>query len=116
MRGFLGYEPAMSQAAWNNRQCPTVYTVFACLLQQKNLWAKIDRYGFMRPTKGVINLHGEKVDMPYWKWAKKWMNRSSPSLSSFLSSPLSLSSWLALNLVHFLGFHCIPGFTHYLTE
>jgi len=45
-RGFLGYEPGISLAAWNNRQNPTVYEAFSRIWGRRDLWVKLDRYGW----------------------------------------------------------------------
>jgi len=112
MRGFLGYDPAITQAPWNNRQHPELYSVFANILQQKNLWAKVDRYGFMRPTRDIIGPDGEKVDMPSWRTDDRFVHwDQNPWLEPDfcrVQGVLALSDHTANSG----GFHCIPGFTH----
>jgi len=76
-RGFLGYNIAQSQAAWNIRQNPSVYKAFAGILGKKWLRVKMDRYGLMRPTKvRVPDANGELVveDHPEWKTEERWVH------------------------------------------
>lgn len=64
--GILGYPPVFTKQSFINRQNPKIYSVFSHLLQRKDLWVSIDRYGFFRPTKGVM-INGKKVDRIDWK-------------------------------------------------
>jgi hypothetical protein len=64
--GILGYLPVFTKQSFMNRQNPKIYSVFSHLLQRKDLWVSIDRYGFFRPTKGVM-INGTKVDKKAWK-------------------------------------------------
>jgi len=80
MRGFLGYKIALSQAAWNIRQHPSLYRAFVTVLENEKLKMKLDRYGLMRPTKVRVPKEGgssgefEVVDHPEWKTEERWVH------------------------------------------
>jgi hypothetical protein len=59
-KGFVGYMPAIGEGAVKIRQSETVQNVFARLLHRKDLYAKLDRFGLMRPTKGRPHFKTEK--------------------------------------------------------
>lgn len=48
-RGFLGFEPAWTQIAWDNRFA--LYPTYCELFNRSDLVVKLDRYGLMRPTR-----------------------------------------------------------------
>eukprot|EP01121_Diplochlamys_sp_Union-15-3_P006178 TRINITY_DN16687_c0_g1_i1.p1 TRINITY_DN16687_c0_g1~~TRINITY_DN16687_c0_g1_i1.p1 ORF type:complete len:356 (-),score=52.97 TRINITY_DN16687_c0_g1_i1:62-1129(-) len=48
--------------AWENRQNPNIYNVFANLFKDKKLWVSIDRYGIMRPTKLLSTSKVDNID------------------------------------------------------
>jgi len=112
-RGFLGYEMAQSQAAWNNRQLPSVYQAFCAIFQQKNLWVKLDRYGFMRPTRGLVSTPKNTVDKVEWETERNWVHwDQNPWMEPEFCRVQSLFT-LTDHTTTSGGFHCIPGFTHY---
>jgi hypothetical protein len=63
---------------WENRQHPNVVKLFQTLLKQEDLWVKYDRYGMMRPTKGIVfkssNDDGSVIleDKPEWRSKPNW--------------------------------------------
>lgn len=111
-KGFLGYNVALSQASWNNRQYPNVYKSFCAIFKQKNLWVKLDRYGFMRPTRGLIS-GNTTVDKVVWETDRNWVHwDQNPWLEPEFCRVQALLT-LTNHTLTSGGFHCIPGFTHY---
>eukprot|EP00051_Salpingoeca_urceolata_P023764 m.408878 g.408878 ORF g.408878 m.408878 type:complete len:362 (-) comp20150_c5_seq3:736-1821(-) len=110
-KGFVGFEPAVSQGAFNVRQSPGLHRVFSNLLGTKALWAKFDRYGLMRPTKGIkCDKPGKTKDHPDWAtetgfvhWDQNpWFEPNFARVQGVLAiTEHTLTSG---------GFHCIPLF------
>lgn len=114
-RGFLGYYPAVSDSAWQNRQHPNMLKAFRAIYGRQDLWAKVDRFGFMRPTRGLIDSSGQIVDKPDWETERSWIHFDlnpwmEPDFCR-VQGVLALSDHTATSG----GFHCIPGFPPYLT-
>jgi len=111
-KGFLGYDVGLSQAAWNNRQHPDVYKAFCTIFKQKDLWAKMDRFGFMRPTRDLLS-NDTKVNKVEWETDRNWVHwDQNPWIEPKfcrVQALITLSDHTATSG----GFHCIPGFTHY---
>jgi hypothetical protein len=67
-----------TKMCWENRQHPNVIKLFQTLLKQEDLWVKFDRYGMMRPTKGIAfktNHDDGSVtieDKPEWRSKSNW--------------------------------------------
>ena len=64
---------------WENRQHPNVVRLFQIILQREDLWVKFDRYGMMRPTKGIPMKQNKDdpesiilVDRPQWQSKSNW--------------------------------------------
>jgi len=111
-RGFLGYTVGLSQAAWNNRQNPDVYKAFSAIFKQNDLWVKMDRFGFMRPTRG-LHLEDTTIDKVDWETERNWVHwDQNPWLEPEFCRIQSLIT-LSNHTTTSGGFHCIPGFTHY---
>jgi len=109
---FLGSNLAVSPAAWNNRQNPNIYKAFCAIFKQKDLWVKLDRYGFMRPTRQLIS--GDKtVDKIDWETSHNWVHwDQNPWLEpEFCRIQAIIAITDQTNISG--GFHCIPGFTHH---
>lgn len=65
--------------SWQNRQHPNVVRLFQLILGRDDLWVKFDRYGMMRPTKGIgfkmiENGVSQTVfqDRPAWQSKSNW--------------------------------------------
>jgi len=86
---FFGLEITSSKQAFLNRQNPNFYNLCKTLIGTENLWASLDRYGIMRPTRGVatgkftnpVVLRGVAVDpalptrdYPEWKTVSQWLH------------------------------------------
>ncbi len=67
----------MTKMCWENRQHPNVVKLFQTL-KREDLWVKFDRYGMMRPTKGIAfksnNGDGSVIfeDRPEWRSKPNW--------------------------------------------
>jgi len=90
--GILGDRVASGKCAFQNRQNPNVYKAFSLVYKRKDLWASLDRYGIMRPTKNVplaalpdkakartsaqltADTKIEVKDYPEWKTAEAWLH------------------------------------------
>ena len=46
-------EVTVREQGWKNRENKNIHKIFSLLLDRKDLWVSIDRYGIMRPTKNV---------------------------------------------------------------
>lgn len=63
---------------WENRQHPNIVKLFQLVLKRDDLWVKFDRYGMMRPTKGIAfkNDNGDGSvtleDKPEWRSKPNW--------------------------------------------
>lgn len=44
---------ALGRQCWMNRQNPNVYKAFCSILETKELYSSVDRFGILRPTKSV---------------------------------------------------------------
>eukprot|EP01117_Protostelium_nocturnum_P008659 TRINITY_DN3109_c0_g1_i5.p1 TRINITY_DN3109_c0_g1~~TRINITY_DN3109_c0_g1_i5.p1 ORF type:complete len:324 (-),score=118.90 TRINITY_DN3109_c0_g1_i5:56-934(-) len=51
--GILGQGEAIGKMAWKNRQNVNLYKVYSTLMKNEKLWVSVDRWGVMRPTKGI---------------------------------------------------------------
>ena len=113
-KGFLGSRTGADEiCVWQNRQNLNVIRPFEILLGTDQLILNLDRYGVMRPTKGIKLLDGQIVDRPEWKTVASWLHCTllvvtflscfyDPHCFSFslsLSLSLFLSLSLSLNLV-----------------
>jgi len=87
--GILGDLPCSSKQAWRNRQNPKLYRAFSTIMNTKELWVSIDRFGIMRPTENVPigKLKEEKIrkdvkdsngleckSMKDWKTVPLWLH------------------------------------------
>jgi len=79
--GILGNEPTFKKVSWEIRQNPRVYQPFADIMGIKELWASIDRYGIMRPTRNVPTKKIEdgkeiikREDRLEWKTFSSWLH------------------------------------------
>jgi len=74
--GMFPESESFELVACENRQNPNVYNVFKNVLGQEALWASIDRFGVLRPTKGIIFPPGShsKIDKPNWKTVESWLH------------------------------------------
>jgi len=108
----LGSNLALSPAAWNNRQNPNIYKSFCAIFKQKDLWVKLDRYGFMRPTRQLIS-GDNTVDQIDWETSHNWVHwDQNPWLEpEFCRIQAIIAITDQTNTSG--GFHCIPGFTHH---
>jgi len=108
-RGFLGFDQAVSTDAFHNIQSPAMHEAYAKVFNQQNLWAKMDRYGVMRPTKGIISGE-EKIDKPDWKTESNWIHWDQNPWDE--PDFCRIQGLLALtnHTKESGGFHCIPGF------
>jgi len=111
-KGFLGNTVAFTPAAWNNRQNPNIYKAFSIIFKQKDLWVKLDRFGFMRPTRQLID--GDKtVDHRDWETSRNWVHwDQNPWIEPEfcrIQAIIAITDHTATSG----GFHCIPGFTHH---
>jgi hypothetical protein len=77
--GFISHMSDVStKMCWENRQHPNVVRLFQLLLQRNDLWVKYDRYGMMRPTKGIAMKQNDSeqslilVDRPEWQSQSNW--------------------------------------------
>ena len=76
--GFISHmSDVATRMCWENRQHPNIVRLFQILLQQDDLWVKLDRYGFMRPTKGIPfkNKDNNSItieDRPEWRSKPNW--------------------------------------------
>jgi hypothetical protein len=67
-----------TKMCWENRQHPNIVKLFQILLERDDLWVKYDRYGMMRPTKGIAfkKDHGDGSvileDRPEWRSKPNW--------------------------------------------
>lgn len=113
-RGFLGYYPSVSNSAWNNRQSPNLVKAFSTIYGRQDLWVKIDRFGFMRPTRGLIKEENKTMDMPEWETERQWihwdLNPWEEEEFCRVQGVLALTDHTETSG----GFHCVPGFPPYL--
>ena len=72
--GIIGNGVCFGKAAWDNRQAEGIYKAHSIILGTDDLLVSCDRYGFMRPTKGITLASGELVDKPDWKTKEKWVH------------------------------------------
>ena len=72
--GLLGTDSSFTKMSWENRTNEAVYNAFCNILENKDLWCSVDRYGLMKPTKNIKLLDGSKVDKPEWKTTEKWLH------------------------------------------
>jgi len=78
--GILGHGPAFKNVSWEIRQNPRVYQPFADVMGIKELWASVDRYGVMRPTRNVPTEkieEGKEIireDRLDWKTVSNWLH------------------------------------------
>lgn len=111
--GFLGFDAAVEQAAFDVRQYPPLVAVFAALFGERELWCKIDRFGIMRPTEGIAQSASDpdvRVDRPAWKTASGFVHwDQNPWLEP---APCRIQGIVAItpHTATSGGFHCIPGF------
>jgi hypothetical protein len=120
-KGFLGYMPSMTQAALNFRQSEELYRAFTYILRRKKLWYTYDRYGLMRPTKGVASSKKgdgsyQLRDYPEWKTASNFihwdLNPWKEQRFCRVQGVVALSTHTKTSG----GFHCIPGFHKVIGE
>jgi len=72
--GMFPEVEAIDLVACENRQNPNVYNAFKNVLGQENLWVSFDRFGVLRPTKGILIPGSEtKEDRPNWKTSESWL-------------------------------------------
>jgi len=109
--GFLTHLTDMSlQTGWDNRQHPNLYKIFSLVFNNPNLWVRFDRYGMMRPTKGIKMKNGNIVDKPEWKTKSNWLHWDQNPWQE--PDFVRVQGLLALtNAIKTSGgFHCVPGF------
>ncbi|CAF1284528.1 unnamed protein product [Rotaria magnacalcarata] len=117
--GFISHmADVATKMCWENRQHPNVVRLFQILLKQDELWVKFDRYGMMRPTKGIGFKQNETTgsiileDRPEWKSKPNWLHWD--------QNPWRYPDFIGIQGLFALsntnsntgGFHCVPGFTH----
>ncbi|CAF0728421.1 unnamed protein product [Adineta steineri] len=121
--GFISHmADVATKMCWENRQNPNVVKLFQTLLKQNDLWVKFDRYGMMRPTKGITfknnNDDGSVVieDRPDWRSKPNWLHwdQNPWKYPDFMG----VQGLLALSDTNpnTGGFHCVPGFTHHFKQ
>jgi len=121
-RGFLGFDRAVDAPGLHNIQSPPIYEAFSKIFNQKNLWAKLDRYGVMRPTKGIPDppqiwdpfCGDKKVDKPDWKTESNWIHWDQNPWSEPLFCRVQALLTLTDHNQTSGGFHCIPGFSGHM--
>jgi ectoine hydroxylase-related dioxygenase (phytanoyl-CoA dioxygenase family) len=111
-KGFLGNNIALTPAAWKNRENENIYKAYGAILKQKDLWIKLDRFGFMRPTRQLIS-GNTTVDRVDWETSRNWVHwDQNPWLEpNFCRIQAIIAITDSTNTTG--GFHCIPGFTHH---
>lgn len=66
----------VTKMCWENRQHPNVVALFQKILKEEHIWVSFDRYGMMRPTKGISfknNTNDQIIeDRPQWKSKANW--------------------------------------------
>jgi len=73
--GMFPESESFELMACENRQNPNVYNVFKNALGQEALWVSIDRFGVLRPTKGILFPESQKkIDKPTWKTVASWLH------------------------------------------
>ena len=115
--GFLGYDPALSQEAMDVRQHERTVRCFQVVWGREDLWCKFDRYGVMRPTKGIPAPGGDTTlcDRPEWKTKPfvHWdQNPFREPAFARVQGVVALSDHTATSG----GFHCIPRFHHIFSD
>ena len=74
-KGFLGSRTGADEIwAWENRQNPRVIRPFEVLLGTPELVLNLDRYGVLRPTRGIVLLDGSVIDKPEWESPASWLH------------------------------------------
>mmetsp|Transcript_23782 Transcript_23782/g.66649 ORF Transcript_23782/g.66649 Transcript_23782/m.66649 type:complete len:364 (-) Transcript_23782:181-1272(-) len=99
-KGFVGYMPAVGPDATRLRQNERVLAVYASLLKRRDLLAKLDRFGLMRPTRGRPEYRTEK-GFVHWD-----QNPTFEPRFARVQGIVTLSDHTATSG----GFHCVPGF------
>lgn len=99
-KGFVGFMPAIGKAACQLRQNEQVLAVYASLLKRRDLLAKLDRFGLMRPTRGRPKYRTEK-GFVHWD-----QNPTLEPMFARVQGIVTLSDHTATSG----GFHCVPGF------
>ena len=97
---------------WLNRQNPNIIKAFEVILGQQEINVSRDRYGVMRPTKGIVLPDGTTIDREEHKTDSNWLHwdQNGWANNSFqgVQGLLTLSDHTDKSG----GFHCVPGFTH----
>ena len=99
-KGFVGGSPAIGPAAIKLREDPALVGLYQHLLGSTAIWAKFDRFGFMRPTK----THPEwATETGFVHWDQ---NPTVEPNFARLQGVVALSNHSSTSG----GFHCIPEF------
>ncbi|UJR29326.1 hypothetical protein I4U23_010538 [Adineta vaga] len=116
--GFISHmSDVATKMCWQNRQHPNIVKLFQILLQRDDIWVKFDRYGMMRPTKGITFKNpddGSNTIEDRSEW------RSKPNWLHWDQNPWKYPDFMGIQGLLALsdtnpntgGFHCVPGFTH----
>eukprot|EP01108_Squamamoeba_japonica_P005264 TRINITY_DN4133_c0_g1_i1.p1 TRINITY_DN4133_c0_g1~~TRINITY_DN4133_c0_g1_i1.p1 ORF type:complete len:333 (+),score=83.56 TRINITY_DN4133_c0_g1_i1:1166-2164(+) len=99
-KGFVGYNPAIGPSVAQIRQNKAIVDIYGRLLGRRDLYAKLDRFGLMRPSKDRPHFRTE-IGFVHWD--------QSPTIEpnfSRIQGVLTLSEHTATSG----GFHCVPGF------
>lgn len=108
-KGFVGYEAPNSECAWRSRLAPALHHVYSTLFGRKDLMAKLDRFGMMRPTV-FDNSDGNEIFRKDWQTTGEWIHwDQNPWLEPEfvrIQGVLALSDHTDTTG----GFHCIPSF------
>jgi len=116
LAGFLNFDADIDlPLSWKNRSHPNVHKIFTHIWGTERLWVTFDKYGVMRPTKG-IEIDGEIVDRPEWKTRSNWCHWD--------QDPWKEPNFVRVQGVLALtdstktsgGFHCVPGYHKYFNQ
>ena len=79
-------EPLCLRQAMRNRQNPLIHSVFQSLFHYPEMYVSVERYGIMRPTKGLrFPGQSELVDRPAWKTKAEWVALPPPCAPSCIA-------------------------------
>eukprot|EP01006_Ploeotia_vitrea_P009126 TRINITY_DN21474_c0_g1_i1.p1 TRINITY_DN21474_c0_g1~~TRINITY_DN21474_c0_g1_i1.p1 ORF type:complete len:392 (+),score=52.35 TRINITY_DN21474_c0_g1_i1:46-1221(+) len=124
--GFLdSINQREEQMCWENRQNPRLVKVFQNILGDQKLWVSGDRYGILRPTKGIkfgneTDENGQTKDClqdkPEWRTQDRWLHwdQNPWSQPGFAGVQGILS--LCEHTPDTGGFACIPQFQQRFKE
>ncbi|CAF3887190.1 unnamed protein product [Rotaria sp. Silwood2] len=117
--GFISHMSDVAiKMCWENRQHPNIVRLFQIILKQDDLWVRYDRYGMMRPTKGIAFKQNDNDGSVIFEDKSEW--RSKPNWLHWDQNPWRYPDFIGVQGLLALsdtnpntgGFHCVPGFTH----